>query len=310
MPDWAQVFNDEMADFWSGEVLWNCSLAPYTTLGVGGPAEAIIFPRGINELSQLMQGLRKINVSWHVIGRGSNIVVHDNGVNGVVIIFGRSFSTKQKIEEKGDSIHLKVDAGHSLSGLVNWTMEQGLSGMEFATGIPGTVGGAIVMNAGAWGREMSDVLLTVTMLDEAGNIISKGCSDMDFRYRSWGEVESMIAVGGVFQLYKKDSEKVKSRCHEIQEDRKKKQPLKHPSAGSFFKNPPGEKSAGQLIEEAGLKGVNIGGAQVSPVHANFIVNTGAASARDIIQLMQKVQQEVEKTSGICLEPEVKFLGWE
>lgn len=309
MPDWAPTFNDEMGDFWSGEVLWNCSLAPYTTFGVGGSAEAIIFPRGMNELSQLIQGLRKIDVPWHVLGRGSNIVVNDKGVSGVIIIFGRSFSGKQVIKEKGETVRVQVDAGHGLPSLVNWCAEQGLSGLEFATGIPGTVGGAIVMNAGAWGGEMKDVLISVTMLDEAGNIVTKNCADMNLGYRSWGEDDSMIAIGGVIQLRKMDSETVKTSCHKIHQGRKKKQPSGQFSAGSFFKNPPGDKSAGQLIDEAGLKGLCVGDAQVSPVHANFIVNTGSATARDIIQLMHKVQQVVEEVHGISLEPEVKFLGW-
>ena len=310
MPDWLPVFNDEMADFWSGEMLWNTTLTSYTTFRVGGAAEALVFPRGVKELSQLIQGLRKINVPWHVIGRGSNIVVSDKGVKGVVIVFGHNFSSRQIVEESADSVQVKVEAGHSLSGLVNWSVEKGLSGLEFAVGIPGTIGGAIVMNAGAWGGEIRDVVASVTMIDKKGNSITRKRDEIDFAYRSWGEADSMIAVEGVFELKKSDPTLVKRRCQDFHESRKNMQPQNKPSGGSFFKNPPGGKSAGQLIDESGLKGLRAGGAEVSSVHANFIVNDGSATAADIIKLMHIIQQRVEEASGISLQPEVRFLGWE
>jgi UDP-N-acetylmuramate dehydrogenase len=310
MPDWLPVFNDEMADFWIGEMLWNTSLDSYTTFRVGGAAEALVFPRGVKELSQLIQGLRKINVPYHIIGRGSNIVVSDKGVRGVVIVFGRNFSSRQILEESVESVLVRVEAGHSLSGLVNWSVEKGLSGLEFAVGIPGTVGGAIVMNAGAWEGEIKDVIASVTMMDGKGNSITRKRDAIDFAYRSWGEAESMIAVEGVFTLKKSDPAIIKSRCLDLHGRRKNKQPQNMPSGGSFFKNPPGNKSAGQLIDEAGLKGHRVGDAEVSSVHANFIVNDGSATAADLIELMHIVQQRVEETSGISLQPEVRFLGWE
>lgn len=310
MPDWLPVFNDEMADFWIGEMLWNTSLASYTTFRVGGAAEALVFPRGVKELSQLIQGLRKINVPWHIIGRGSNIVVSDKGVQGVVIVFGRNFSSRQILEESADSVQVRVEAGHSLSGLVNWSVEKGLSGLEFAAGIPGTVGGAIVMNAGAWEGEIRDVIASVTMMDGKGNSITRKRDEIDFTYRSWGEAESMIVVEGVFELKKSDPVLIKSRCQDYHDRRKNMQPHNKPSGGSFFKNPLGNKSAGQLIDEAGLKGYRVGDAEVSSVHANFIVNDGSATAADLIELMHIIQQRVEEASGISLQPEVKFLGWE
>lgn len=310
MPGWATIFNDAMADFWSGEVLWNASLSSYTTFRVGGAAEAIAFPRGIRELSQLIQGLRKIDIPWHILGRGSNVVVSDKGLQGVVIVFGRNFSRCHIIKEDGDTVLVKVDAGHGLSGLVNWAVEKGFSGLEFAVGIPGTVGGAIVMNAGAWGSEISDVISSVTMVTEKGERVTKKRGEMCFEYRSWGEESSMIAVEGVFQLGKSTTADIKKKGQEFLKNRKKKQPIDKPSGGSFFKNPPGDRSAGQLIEQAGLKGRKVGGAEVSAVHANFIINDGSATAADIVGLMHIVQQKVEKASGIFLEPEVRFLGWE
>lgn len=310
MPDWLPVFNDQMADFWIGEMLWNTSLDSYTTFRVGGAAEALVFPRGVNELSQLIQGLRKINVPWHIIGRGSNIVVSDKGVRGVVIVFGRNFSSLQILEESADSVRVKVEAGHSLSGLVNWSIEKGLSGLEFAIGIPGTIGGAIVMNAGAWEGEIGDVIASVTIMDGKGTSITRKRDEIEFAYRSWGEAESMIAVEGIFKLKKRDPALIKSKCRDFHDRRKNKQPQNLHSGGSFFKNPPGNKSAGQLIDEAGLKGYRVGGAEVSPLHANFIVNDGSATAADLIELMHIIQQRVEESSGISLQPEVRFLGWE
>ncbi|MBC8318622.1 MAG: UDP-N-acetylmuramate dehydrogenase [Desulfobulbaceae bacterium] len=309
-PDWAPFFNDEMADFWSGEVLWNASISSYTTFRVGGAADALVFPRGTKEVSQLIQGLRKMNIPWHILGRGSNVVVSDKGIKGVVIVFGKNFSRCHIVKEDGDSVLVKVEAGHSLSGLVKWAADQGLSGLEFAAGIPGTVGGAIVMNAGAWGGEISEVVSAVDMMTERGEIVTKKRKEIDFQYRSWGEESSMVAVECVFRLKKSTAADSRGKCQELLEQRKKNQPLNTPSGGSFFQNPAGSKSAGELIEHAGLKGKRVGGAEVSHVHANFIVNNGSATAADIIGLMHIVQQRVEETSGVFLEPEVRFLGWE
>lgn len=308
-PDWAPVFNDEMADFWSGEVLWNCSLAQYTTLGVGGKAEALVFPRGCKELSLLVQGLRKINVNWYVLGMGSNVLIAEQGLDGVVIVLGRNFSHFALEQSDDQSVLIKVQAGCSLNKLVKWTVDNGYAGLEFAAGIPGTVGGAIAMNAGAWHREIKDVLSLVTILDKTGCMRVVKVSDMNFAYRSWGEQEDKIALEGYFSLRKESPEKVAGRYHEYKRQRKEKQP-QYPSAGSFFKNPKGEKAAGKLIEDAGLKGFSVGGAMVSPKHANFIVNTGQAMSTDIIKVMEKVIKTVHEKFNVLLEPEVKILGFE
>lgn len=307
IPEWAPVFNDEMADFWSGEVLWNCSLAEYTTFKVGGKAEAMVLPRGCKELSLLVQGLRKINVNWQVLGLGSNVLIDDKGLSGVVILLGRNFSHYEVEKSDDKSVMVKVQAGCSLAKLVNWTVKNGYAGLEFAAGIPGSIGGAIVMNAGAWQREMKDVLSLVTVLDEKGCMIVSKVSNMNFTYRTWGEEKEKIALEGYLKLRKDSPEKVAGRYNEYHRKRKKKQP-QYPSAGSFFKNPPGEKAAGKLIEDAGLKGYAVGGAMVSSKHANFIVNTGKATSKDVIAVMEKVIKMVQEKFGVTLEPEVKILS--
>jgi len=306
-PAWAPVFNDEMVDFWSGEVLWNVPLSDYTTFKVGGPAEAIILPKGCNELSLLLQGLRKININWQILGKGSNVLIDDAGLSGVVIVFGRNLSAIEVEQSDEDSVLVRVGAGCSLARLVNWTVKHGYTGLEFAAGIPGSVGGAIVMNAGAWHREMKDVLSMVTIMDVSGCFCVTKASDIGFSYRSWGEPKGKIALEGYFRLKKDSAGKVSNRYHEYHRQRKTIQPQNVPSAGSFFKNPQGEKAAGKLIEDAGLKGYSVGGAMVSPKHANFIVNTGDATCDDIIEVMQHVTKTVQSKFGVRLEPEVKLL---
>ncbi len=306
-PAWAPVFNDEMSDFWSGEVIWNAPLSDYTTFKVGGPAEAIILPRGCNELSLILQGLRKINIDWQILGRGSNVVIDDAGLPGVVILLGRNFSGIEIEQSDEDSVLVRVEAGCSLAKLVNWTVKNGYTGLEFLAGIPGSVGGAIVMNAGAWHREMKDVLSMVTVMDSSGCFCVTKTSEIDFSYRTWGEPEGKIALEGFIRLKRQSVEQVSNRYHEYHRQRKVLQPQNIASAGSFFKNPPGEKAAGKLIEDAGLKGFTVGGAMVSPKHANFIVNTGDATSDDIIEVMHHICETVQKEFGVTLEPEVKIL---
>jgi UDP-N-acetylmuramate dehydrogenase len=308
LPAWAHAFNDEMIDYWSGEVLWNLEMADFTTYRVGGRAEAIIFPAGINELARLLQGIKRLNLPWRLIGGGSNILVADEGLPGITLIIGKRFAEIEVVDEVADRVTVKVAAGCSLARLVSWAAEQGFGGLEFATGIPGTVGGALVMNAGAWGSEICQRVHAVTIMDENGDYVTKGIDSMHYGYRTWGEEAGRIAVHGFLQLARADKKAVKATCRELAAKRKACQP-REASCGSFFKNPGQGKSAGQLIEEAGLKGRSVGGAMVSPLHANFLVNTGNARARDLIELMKLVRREVEKRSNVRLEPEVKLLGF-
>ena len=311
LPAWASALQQAMAGHpGGGDIVWHGSLANYTTFNVGGRAEAIVFPRGREELSRLIRSLRGLDVPWVILGRGSNVVIADAGLKGVVIVLGRDFAEIEPVEDAADSIVVRVEAGCSLAKLVSWAVERGLAGLEFAAGIPGSVGGAIVMNAGAWQREMKDVLLRVGIMDGQGAVSAREVAAMHFAYRTWGEMQGAIALEGFFRLKKDNPAMLREMCKEYRQRRKMRQPQNMASGGSFFKNPPGGKTAGQLIDQAGLKGCLVGGAMVSLVHANFIVNTGRATARDIIDLMGMVQKVVQEKYGIALEPEVKILGLE
>ena len=309
LPDWAADFFEMIRDFRRGELKWNCSMAELSSFRVGGVAQAAVFPRSLNELSHLVQGMREMNLPWRVIGRGTNILVSDSGLEGVVVVLGRDFCSMEQIETGGsDYVHVRVMAGCSLAMVISRCAEQGLSGLEFAAGIPGSVGGATAMNAGAFGGEMADVLSSVIIMDREGICRKKRRNEMQPVYRSWNEGPDMTAVETIFKLKKTDPKTIAARCREIIAQRKERQPWHAMSCGSFFKNPDGM-AAGKLIEEAGLKGFQLGGARVSEKHANFIVNTGTATAADIVRLMELIRERVLVKSGFLLEPEVKLLGF-
>jgi UDP-N-acetylmuramate dehydrogenase len=274
-----------------GKVMWDCPLARYTTLRVGGPAEAVVFAESDADLARLLEWLRAENIPRHIIGGGSNILVPDHGLTGVVVMLDRGLAEIETIGKEDDHVLVRAGAGCRLAGLLKYCTDRAFSGLEFMVGIPGSIGGAIVMNAGCWGKEISDVLHSVTMLDPTGKLIQTERDKLDFSYRQWGGGRESVIVAAVFALVKGDIKTIKAACRKYLQQRKEKQPQHMASAGSFFKNPPG-RAAGGLIEEAGLKGHRVGGAMVSPRHANFIVNTGTATAGDILALMRKVQSAV------------------
>lgn len=309
-PEWAAAFGEATAGFLGGKIRWHVPLAGYTTYRIGGPAEALVFPERSSELACLLQVLRRLHIPWLLLGRGSNVLVADSGVRGVVIVLGRGFGAIETVGQTAAGVLVRVEAGCALARLVNWTVQHGLAGLEFAVGIPGSVGGAIVMNAGAWQQEMRDVLEEVTLMDGSGAVAVRPAAQMAFSYRSWGEENDRIALEGRFLLTLDDREEIRRRCSANLAKRRERQPRVAASCGSFFKNPGGGRTAGQLIDEAGLKGVRVGGAMVSPVHANFLVNSGSATASDILKLMKVVQDRVAETFGVLLEPEVRFVGME
>lgn len=298
---------EQLRDLWSGEIEWNSSMARWCTLQVGGPARAVAMPANREELQSLLDVLGRIGVCWRVIGRGSNLLVSDAGYEGVIIMLGRKFSAiEQRGAEKVGDARVQVEAGCSLMKLVNWCVDHGLQGLEFAAGIPGSVGGAVVMNAGAWGKEMSEPLSSVTFLCGSGQFVEREKKDLAFSYRHL-ESEAMIVVAAEFLLQAGDRQTIDKRCTQLMRERKAKQPQGQANAGSFFKNPVGFPAAGKLIQDAELKGVRVGGAQVSEVHANFLVNTGSATAQDFLDLMRLVQEKVAERFGVRLEPEVHIL---
>jgi len=287
-------------------------MSQFSTLKVGGPAEAIIPVTNTAELKVLIRWLKKNDIDWWVVGRGSNILVPDSGLAGVIIVLEGEFRSIEKLmarshNTKEEKIYIRAGGGCSLPKLVNYCTSQSLSGLEFAIGIPGSIGGAIVMNAGAWGHEIGSLIDTATIMADNGNISSEHGKNLGFFYRKWSMPQNTILLSAIFVITPDSKGDIKATCKKYQELRLKNQPVAEPSAGSFFKNPPDD-SAGRLIEEAGLKGFSIGGAKISEIHANFIVNTGKASSEDILHLMQFVQQEVYKRFSVMLEPEVHILG--
>ena len=303
---------EDLAGFWKGEILWDSPMSRFSSLKVGGPAEAILFAESHAELQNLIGWLHDNNVGWQVIGRGSNILVPDEGLPGVVIFLDGEFA-RFEIDENSppaadtETVRIWAGAGCLLPKLVRHCIINGLAGLEFAIGIPGSVGGAVVMNAGAWGHEISELIETATVMDGNGAIAAVKKEGLGLAYRQWGMAPDTILLSATFVLTRGDQHTIEAESQRYQALRKQKQPLGKASAGSFFKNPPGQ-PAGRLIEEAGLKGFKIGDAMISDQHANFIVNTGKATANDVFSLMQEVQDKVYKQFGIKLEPEVHILG--
>jgi len=300
----------DLSRVWQGKILWNSPMAQFSSLKVGGPAEAVISAANTGDLKELVKWLTENDIAWWVVGRGSNILVPDTGLAGVVIFLEGEFSSIEKIaaaDTAAQEVLLRAGGGCPLAKLVSFCTAEGLSGLEFAIGIPGSIGGAIVMNAGAWGHEIASIVDSVSLMDNRGTVRSEKAENLGFSYRKWAISSETILLSATFRLAKGHQDDIKEACRKYQELRRKNQPITEPSAGSFFKNPPAD-SAGRLIEEAGLKGFSIGGAKISEKHANFIVNTGSASATDILNVMHLVQQQVYKRFGIRLEPEVHILG--
>jgi len=291
-------------------------MSRHTYFRVGGPAEAFIAPESIEQLAKIISWSRDNGIPHIVIGNGSNLLVKDNGIPGIVILLTKCLN-KIVFSGKGtDPVLVTAMAGVSTQALCSFAIREGLSGMNFAIGIPGTVGGAIMMNAGTSYGSVSDILDSVNVMISSGALLKIPKDEMAFSYRklSWNinltdqhEGEPII-IDGCFRLCRSDPALLKKEAGRILKKRRENQPTEMPSAGSFFKNPPAGKTAGQFIDLAGLKGTRIGGAEISAKHANFIVNTGKASASDILELMQLVQKKVFDRFNINLEPEVKIVG--
>ena len=291
-------------------IRWDVDMAAYSTFRTGGTVEAMVESGDLDELVALIRWLHRHQVPWQVIGGGSNILVTSSYHEGVFIRLGgeKDISAEPSGEtETGAGCRVQVGAGCNLAALVSWCTRNGLAGLEFMAGIPGSVGGAIRMNAGAFGHSISEALQSVQWINEQGEVLEVARADIVFSYRHTqfpGEPSGkMLITRGGFLLQRSDSKLLAARCREIIEQRRQKQPWGLGSAGSVFKNPMGD-FAGRLIEQAGLKGVTYGKAMVSPHHANFIVNTGGAVPEDIIGLMQEIRRKVLQQSGVLLEPEV------
>ncbi|OQY05228.1 MAG: UDP-N-acetylenolpyruvoylglucosamine reductase [Desulfobacteraceae bacterium 4572_123] len=299
-----------------GSIRFEEPMSGYTSFKVGGPADILAHPESVEDLVELIDGCKKRKLPLLVMGGGTNTLVKDSGIRGMVVVLSKGFDRirKNKSPEAGRMI-ITAMAGARLGTLCGFAVKQGLKGLSFAAGIPGSVGGAIMMNAGTASGCMADILTSVTMLDSNGKIISFDRGSLRFEYRRLAGIigsdenpESSVIIEGGFKLQSFDTQALEKETRVLMHERMKKQPVGLPCAGCFFKNPPAGKTAGQLMEEAGLKGKRIGGAQISTVHANFIVNRDNACAADILALMEHAQQTVFKKFGIRLQPEVKIVG--
>ena len=274
----------------------------HTTFRVGGPADVLVQPEE-TALAAILALCRQYHVPYSFIGNGSNLLVGDKGIRGVVIEMTEPMGN---IEVQGTRI--TAQAGAMLSKIANTAASNGLGGMEFAAGIPGSVGGAVVMNAGAYGGEMKDIIERVYVLDENGAQLELDRDALDLGYRhSCIPDKKYIVTKVVLELVPRDEAEIRSKMKELNEKRAEKQPLQYPSAGSTFKRPEGY-FAGKLIMDAGLRGYQVGGAQVSEKHCGFVINKGDATAADICQLMRDVSDKVQAQFGVVLEPEVKMIG--
>jgi len=284
-------------------VLRDEPMSRHTTFRVGGPCDIFVSVADIKEAEEIIRLLSVNEVSYFIIGNGSNLLVSDDGYRGVIVEIGRNFA-----EITIDGNIVTAEAGALLVKVANESYKAGLTGLEFASGIPGTIGGGVFMNAGAYGGELKDVIETVTVLDMSnGNIFDILGSEMDFSYRhSVAKERPYLILKAVIRLSKGNKEAIKARMDELKEQRTSKQPLEYPSAGSTFKRPEGY-FAGKLIQDSGLKGYSVGGAMVSEKHSGFVINKGDASAADVTELIGDVQRIVNEKFGVMLEPEVIIL---
>ena len=275
----------------------------HTTFRVGGPADFFVTPETSEEVRAVIDMCRSEEIDCHIIGNGSNLLVSDRGVRGVVVQIAKAMN---KIESNGEQI--RAQAGALLSEVAAHALKDGLAGFEFAAGIPGTLGGACVMNAGAYGGEMKDVLYEVTVLTPQGEFLVLKEDELELGYRtSVIARKGYIVLEAVIRLKKGDEEEIRRQMEDLRDRRISKQPLEYPSAGSTFKRPEGY-FAGKLIQDAGLRGYTFGGAQVSEKHCGFVINRGDATAAEVAELMRRVAGKVEEQFKVRLEPEVKRLG--
>lgn len=286
------------------EVIYDTPMKKYTSFKCGGNASVLIIPDSVDSLDKIIDFAYLKNVKPFIIGNGSNLLVTDKGINGVVIKIGSQLSQIKLI----DDTTIYCEAGASLKSLCMFALENSLSGLEFAYGIPGTLGGAVYMNAGAYGGEMKDVLYSVNHIDNDGKsgTLSKENLNLGYRHSAYTE-NNFVITSAVMKLTKAEKNDIKAAMDDKLQRRKDKQPLEYPSAGSTFKRPEGY-FAGALIQDCGLKGYTVGGAQISEKHAGFVINKGDATAADVITLIGDVQRIVYEKHGVMLETEVKIVG--
>lgn len=297
-----EIYNELITKINSERVLLNEPMRNHTTFKIGGVADIFVKINDIEELKFLIAVATKKKVQVSAIGNGSNVLVKDKGIRGIVV----KLNFNEIIKE--DNGILRVGAGVLLSKLAREAKEEELTGMEFASGIPGNFGGAVYMNAGAYGEQISDKIIETTYIDEKGQINTIKKEEQEFSYRkSIFQRKKWIILSGKIQLEKGDRDKIKNRMEEYSKSRREKQPLNMPNAGSIFKRGEGFITA-KLIDECGLKGYSVGDAEVSTLHAGFIVNKGNATAEDVLKLMQYIKEKVKEKFNVNIEPEIRIIG--
>lgn len=287
------------------KIKYNEPMAKHTSFKIGGPAQCFINAESVEEIKQICKVASKNDINLTIIGNGSNLLVTDNGINGIVV---KVNIKKFELEFSNDDVSLIVGAGNKLGEIAQKLLRNEITGFEFAAGIPGTIGGAVRMNAGAYGKEMKDIVETVKYMDYDGNIYEKSNKDLEFEYRkSMFAKNKFIILEAKLKLQKGNAQYIKDKMLEFEQSRKQKQPLEFPSAGSTFKRGTDFITA-KLIDDAGLKGYRVGGAMVSTKHAGFVVNENNATAQDVLNLVKHIKQEVYKKFNKKIELEIQVIG--
>ncbi|MBQ1394097.1 MAG: UDP-N-acetylmuramate dehydrogenase [Lachnospiraceae bacterium] len=290
------------------QILCAESLAKHTTFRIGGPADLFLQPQNEKEITKLVRFCREKEVPFYIMGNGSNILASDKGYTGIILHIGKNMSSVKFTEKDKDTVLVTAEAGIMLIKLAREAANQSLTGLEFAGGIPGTLGGAITMNAGAYGGEIKDCIVWAKVVTKEGNVMVLNREELALGYRSSIiQKEGWIVTEAQFALTRGNKTEIVKTMDELQKKRKEKQPLEYSSAGSTFKSPEGF-FAGKLIEDAGLRGYRVGDIMVSDKHCGFVVNVGKGTAEEVHMLMEHVEQTVYEKFGVTLEPEVRFLG--
>lgn len=297
----------------SDSVLFDEPLARHTSVRIGGPADAFVYPKTIDELSSLVQWARRHDTPNFVLGAGSNILVREQGIRGLVIHLSQGFQKLEVEKEESSEAILYAEAGVGLPRLVEFCAEEGLAGLEVLSGVPGNVGGGLVMNAGTQEGDISKTVLSVTWMDKEGKVQTWPAEKIRYSYRESHFPRGAIILSARFRLIRKSTEWIRGKIQQYRAYRLETQPLNVPSLGSVFKNYQEKNKklfAAKLIEDTGLKNVRVGGARISPKHANWIVNEGEATSKDVLALVGLVRDKVKEKFGILLEPEVRVVGEE
>ncbi len=302
--DWRINFSDKLKEFLKpNQFIFDAPMSEHTTFKIGGAADVLIFPASIEEVVKVLKLIDELKIPLTILGNGSNVLVRDKGIRGAVVKFNGEFSNIQR-----DNTKLIVGAGAKLKDVANFAADSGLTGMEFAVGIPGSIGGAVFMNAGAYGGEMKNIIARVRAVSRDGEIKSFDVDNLELGYRHSVFQTNGYAICEIeLQLSNGNIEDIRRDMQDFTQRRESKQPLEYPSAGSTFKRPEGY-FAGTLIDKTGLKGLRVGGAMVSTKHAGFVVNAGHATAADVLNLIDEVKRRVYEVHGVMLNPEVRIIG--